>query len=148
MDFPRFEQLLDLHGSNLEAWPSTEQDAARQLLRDSPSAAELHRAQQAVDEALSQAPALQPSATLERRIHEVPLRYPQRTRSLIQAISFRPAFLFAAACACAGAVTGWFAPVELSLADPAISETEEIEQLDSLAMSSDLALSVLELEGQ
>lgn len=63
----RFEQLMAIHGSDIDRWPVDEQLPARQLLSESVTAQALHNDQLALDALLDAIPV--PSmAAMEKRI--------------------------------------------------------------------------------
>jgi hypothetical protein len=72
-----FEVALERFGAQLDAWPLNYRAQARALLEHSPRAERSLEAAKQVDELLARLPMGQPSAELQRRVAEIPLRFPQ-----------------------------------------------------------------------
>lgn len=70
MDLERFNDLLDIHGTDLALWPEAERKAADKLLAASPLAREQQRKAAAFDRMLLNAklPEIEPSDALRQRI--------------------------------------------------------------------------------
>ena len=68
MNEQNFEELLDLYGSDLSAWPEDLRDEANTLLTQSASALALFNAQIAVDKHLAEVMVVPKSYGLEQRI--------------------------------------------------------------------------------
>ncbi len=66
-ELERFEQLMAIHGSDIDRWPTDEQLPARQLLSESVAAQSLHNDQQTLDTMLDAIP-VPPMAAMQRRI--------------------------------------------------------------------------------
>lgn len=77
MDLTRLRELLDRHGPDLRRFPAPERAAALQLLASDAGAQQALRAAEALHGALDSVPGALPSAALQRRIAEIPLRHPQ-----------------------------------------------------------------------
>jgi hypothetical protein len=77
LDLERFEQLLDVHGTNLERWPEELRATARELLQDSAPAQLAWSRAERLAALLDAAPDVLPSAALSARIAALPVRHPQ-----------------------------------------------------------------------
>jgi hypothetical protein len=76
----RFKTLLAAYGARLELWPENERAAAQALLESSGEARELSRAEAPLDASFAAAEATELSATLARKLAELPVRYEQPRR--------------------------------------------------------------------
>jgi hypothetical protein len=76
-DLDRFEQLLDVHGVDLERWPEPLRSSARELLASSTDAQRVWSSAERLAALLDAAPDVLPSAELSARIAALPLRRPQ-----------------------------------------------------------------------
>ncbi len=102
---------LDRRGSDLERWPDAERDQARSLMGTTPRAGELVARARSVDALLSSLPAVDASASLRRRVAEIPLRRVHAgplvsLRSLWPFASVSRAFALAAVLLSLGAALG------------------------------------------
>jgi hypothetical protein len=71
----RLEELLDAYGSNSERWPEHERARALALLNSDPRAARLQADAHLLDEQLEQFELAEPSALLQARVLEIPIRH-------------------------------------------------------------------------
>ena len=77
LDLERFEQLLDVHGADLERWPEELRTHARELLTSSAPAQLAWSRAERLAALLDAAPDVLPSAALSARIASLPARHPQ-----------------------------------------------------------------------
>jgi hypothetical protein len=77
LDLERFEQLLDVHGAELERWPEELREHARELLQSSVPAQHAWSNAEGLAALLDAAPDVLPSAALSARIAALPARHPQ-----------------------------------------------------------------------
>lgn len=98
LSLERFRALVEAYGADLSRFPAGERDAARLLVESSAEARNLLHAERALDAELAALGAPEVSATLERRLLEIPLRAP-RARRWPFATVWLPALAWAAAAA-------------------------------------------------
>jgi hypothetical protein len=79
MPLSRLAELLDAYGANPERWPQHERGLAVSLLQSDPRAVELQQAALLLDQQLEQFEVSEPSAQLQARVLEIPIRQ-QRAR--------------------------------------------------------------------
>jgi len=77
LDLERFEQLLDVHGADLERWPEPLRVGARAFLASSGEAQHAWSRAERLGALLDAAPDVLPSAELSARIAALPMRRPQ-----------------------------------------------------------------------
>ncbi|MEO8178995.1 MAG: hypothetical protein ABI895_09200 [Deltaproteobacteria bacterium] len=77
LDLERFEQLLDVHGADLERWPEPLRRGARELLASSSDAQQVWSRAERLAALLDAVPDVVPSAELSARIAALPVRRPQ-----------------------------------------------------------------------
>jgi anti-sigma factor RsiW len=136
LSLERFADRLDTHGSNLEAWPAAEREAARSLLAQSEAArSELRRAE-ALEAALRDLPSPSISAGLLARVLAIPDAVPQKSGAPVRntAWPFRdprmPTLLFGAA-ALGGVLLGLFAPEGTSLLGTQNAQEQRVQERGS-----------------
>jgi hypothetical protein len=119
LSLDHFADRLDTHGSNLDAWPDAEREAARTLLAQSEAArSELRRAE-ALEAALRELPKPDVSPALLARVLAIPDAGSRRSgaRERTPAWPFRDprvsALLLGSAALC-GVLLGLVAPEEIS----------------------------------
>lgn len=142
MTLSRFRWLVAAYGSELSRWPAGERDAAEALLRVSEPAQAALGDEVELDDALNALNAPDVSATLARRLNEIPVRTPekQRARFPLRRL-WVPAFGWAAAAAL-GFALGNFADD----GDDALSDASRVvDQTSSETAPSDDALASLAL---
>jgi hypothetical protein len=81
MTLTRLAELLDAYGSNPERWPEHERAAGLALLTSEPRASGLQAAARLLDEQLAQFEVSEPSALLQARVLEIPIRHQAKPRS-------------------------------------------------------------------
>ena len=100
MNEQKFEELLDLHGSDLSVWPDDLRKQANTLITQSASAQALLNAQMTVDEYLANAMTVPPTDGLEQKIMARFAAHKRRYEvGHWSALFWKPAF--AAACSLA-----------------------------------------------
>jgi len=77
LELDRFEQLLDVHGADLERWPEPLRRGARELLASSSDAQQVWTRAERLAALLDAVPDVVPSAELSARIAALPVRRPQ-----------------------------------------------------------------------
>jgi hypothetical protein len=77
LELDRFEQLLDVHGADLERWPEPLRHGARELLASSSDAQQVWARAERLAALLDAVPDVVPSAELSARIAALPVRRPQ-----------------------------------------------------------------------
>jgi anti-sigma factor RsiW len=139
LSLERFADRLDTHGSNLDAWPDAEREAARALLAQSEAArSELRRAE-ALEAALRELPRPEVSPALLARVLAIPDAGSRRTGAPARTTAwpFRgprvPTLLFGSAALC-GVLLGLFAPEGTSLLG-----TQNVRELGVQALGADEA---------
>jgi hypothetical protein len=75
MTLARLGELLDAYGAEPQRWPSAERAAAEALLQSEPRAAELQRSARLLDAQLDVFEVAEPSAHLQARVLEIPIRH-------------------------------------------------------------------------
>jgi hypothetical protein len=75
MTLARLAELLDAYGAEPTRWPAAERAAAEALLASDPRGAELQRAARSLDERLDMVEVSEPSAHLQARVLEIPIRH-------------------------------------------------------------------------
>jgi len=74
---PQFQDLLDIHGSNLEHWPELDRKAAEAFLQNSAPGQEAMRRAEALDRLLAVEMTVQPASRMLRdRVRALPLQHP------------------------------------------------------------------------
>jgi hypothetical protein len=147
----RFEELLDLYGTDLARFPEDERAAASALLAADAGAQRLHAQALALESGLQGMSAPEPSAALRRAVAEIPLRHPQQTAASATLWPLRwgsawALFASAAVMVMLGALSGSMSRdvdfAELTGAgtenDASADERETIDELAELAFASDL----------
>lgn len=147
----RFEELLDLYGTNLARFPEDERAAAAALLAANEDAQRLHAQALALEAGLQAMAAPEPSAALRRAVAEIPLRNPQPTAGAasIWPLRWRSAwalFASAAVIVALGAVSGSMSrDVDLVALtgdrgeiEAAADEPDALDDLAELAFASNL----------
>jgi hypothetical protein len=79
MPLSRLQELLDAYGGEPQRWPQHERALAVSLVQSDPRAAELQQAALQLDQQLEQFEVSEPSAQLQARVLEIPIRQ-QRAR--------------------------------------------------------------------
>jgi hypothetical protein len=75
MTLARLADLLEAYGADPQRWPSAERTAAEALLQSDPRAAELQRSARLLDAQLDMFEVAEPSAHLQARVLEIPIRH-------------------------------------------------------------------------
>jgi hypothetical protein len=108
LDPERFRALLEAYGSRFASWPASERAGAEALLLQSAEARGWVVEHARLDAWLDSAISIEPSASLLRRVAEIPLRHP--SRSFWARLRPRNALAALSAAAMMGVVTGLAAP--------------------------------------
>jgi hypothetical protein len=91
-------------------------------------------------ERLDELPQVEPSAALRRQVFEVPARHPRATVPKWLGFLLGPQGLaLALAMLALGALSGWVTTDDLDAVATAEQETEQWEELNELALATDLA---------
>jgi hypothetical protein len=75
MTLARLADLLEAYGADPQRWPSAERTPAEALLQSDPRAAELQRSARLLDAQLDMFEVAEPSAHLQARVLEIPIRH-------------------------------------------------------------------------
>jgi hypothetical protein len=75
MTLARLAELLDAYGAEATRWPAAERAAAEALVANDPRGAELQRAARSLDQHLDMFEVPEPSANLQARVLEIPIRH-------------------------------------------------------------------------
>jgi hypothetical protein len=75
MTLTRLAELLEAYGAEPQRWPDPERATAQSLLQSDPRAAELQLAARLLDDQLDMFEVAEPSAHLQARVLEIPIRH-------------------------------------------------------------------------
>jgi hypothetical protein len=82
MTLNEFTMTLERYGADLEHWPVDVRARAVALIAADAQVKRIWEAAQQIDSVLANLPVWSPSAALQRRVAEIPLRFPQRSAKL------------------------------------------------------------------
>lgn len=89
-ELKRLEEVTDLYGGSPERWPAEERKLLEELCDREPEASRVLDGARALDQLLSQAPSLEPSAALRSRILDAALQDQNSSDGVIDFNSYRP----------------------------------------------------------
>jgi hypothetical protein len=131
MPLSRLAELLDAYGGDPERWPQHERALAVSLVQSDPRAAELQRAALQLDQQLEQFEVSEPSAQLQARVLEIPIRQERARRARFALPGWGIAALALVPCAL-GFLSGALS-TETSDPDEGWSEVASMTQLGDVS---------------
>ncbi|HWA71592.1 MAG TPA: hypothetical protein VG937_04650 [Polyangiaceae bacterium] len=147
MTLARFRTLVEAYGGELSRWPEKERGAAKVLLESSEPARAALAEEVELDRALDALSAPDLSPALARRLNEIPIRAPAKSRRLPFKRLWAPALAWAAAAAIGIALGNFADDEDDTLADAGqVSEAVSPEPAPSDNALASLALGFADLE--